>query len=410
MKIILALFLILLNTLEALETTDKADSVRHVVDSFGKIEEKSISEVDRLKKMFKKGKATAQVKLIYSSAPDVEEPYATAIGGILKYELASYRGFNAGVAAYLSCDIPFASGEGIKRSTELSSSKGHYAEFGELYLNYKYEEFNFRAGRQIVDTPLADTDDIRMIQNSFEAYIATYDLAGFEFMLGRLEKWAGYDAGLDEGWSKTGEDGTNFGGVVYDNELRFDAWYYNITGMTDAIYIDLGIEHRLNKTTLLHMVVQYLKESELNNSGIEATIYGFLAEVYVWDLNFYYSINKTEKYEGKESFSGFGGGALFTNMDTTIIDEITYDREAISHVVGMTYLYKNLKLLYAYGDFVGKENSNGIKAHIIEQNIGMSYSVNKEFKVGALVGLEEDKIQAQNSWNRAQVVLSYNFK
>ena len=46
----------------------------------------------------------------------------------------------------------------------------------EAYINYKYDTLNFRAGRQVLNTPLADSDDICMIQNTFEAYVATYNL------------------------------------------------------------------------------------------------------------------------------------------------------------------------------------------------------------------------------------------
>jgi len=392
------------------EPRDRVDSVRKAIDSFGKLDEKEVSEVDRIKKMFRKGKASGQLKVMYASAPEVVEPYATAIGGILKYELAEYRGFNLGAAAYISYDIPFASGEGEKRSSELSSSEGKYMDMGEAYLNYKYENLNLRAGRQILDTPLADTDDIRMIQNTFEAYIATYVYDEFEFMAGNLQSWSGYDADLDENWSKTGSDGVNFGGMMYAGSFSFDAWYYNITGATNAAYFDLGFDYQFNQNTMLHLMAQYLHESELDNSGFEASIYGALVETVIYDIAFNIAVNKAEKHESKESFSGFGGGTLFTSMDTMILDNISFDREAFSYVAGVTYNYDAFCFLYAYGDFNGKADSNRVEAHIVEQNIGMGYNIDKEFVLGFLYAMQEDTLDHANDWNRAQVMLSYNFK
>jgi len=417
MKKILTLGFILsltLNTLNAIDNTPddvntRNDSVRAAIDSFGKIEEKEVREVDRIKNMFKKGKVSGQLKIMYSESAEPGEAYATAIGGIIKYELAEYRGFNAGAAVYTSYDIPFASGEDIKRSTEMSSDVGNHTDMSEAFVNYKYADLNFRAGRQVVDTPLADTDDIRIIQNTFEAYIATYSYSGVEFMAGNLQNWHGTDAGLELGWVKTGTEGTNFGGVSYADMLEFDAWYYNMTGLTNASYFDLGIEYQVNDDLLLHLMAQYLHQSELENSGVEASIYGALVEVVVYDIGFNIALNKSDKKTDKESFSGFGGGALFTNMDTMIIDEITQDRDALSYVLGIVYSYEDFEFLYAYGDFNGEADSNGDSAHIVEQNIGAGYSLNEEFVVGGIYVVQEDKIDSSNDWTRLQVMLNYNF-
>lgn len=392
------------------EESRDSESVRKAIDQFGKLDTKEISEVDKLKRMFQEGAGSGQFKVIYSTAPDVNEPYATAIGGILKYELASYHGLNAAVATYISYDMPFASGEGIKHSNELSSSEGDYVDVAEAYINYKRDGFKMRLGRQTLDTPLADTDDIRMIQNSFEAYTLAYDLDGFAFMLGNIQTWSGYDAGLDNGWVKTGENGVNFGGVSYDEVLQFDAWYYNITGLSDTFYIDLGYEFIVKKDIHFRCMGQYLDERELDNSATAAKIYGFLTDFYFGDFEFYFALNQSEKIANKGSFSGFGGGTLYTSMDTMILDNITYDREALASVGGLLYSFEDAQILYAYGDFFGQADSLGNHAHIVEQNMGLGYYIDEEFIVGFIYALQDDLIVAENSWSRAQLMLNYNFK
>ncbi len=394
---------------ENIATNQRIDSVRKVIDTFAKAEKKDISEVDKVKNMFVEGKSSGQIKIVYAGASEPGGAYATAIGGMLKYELAEYRGFNAAAAFYTSYDIAFASGEDASRSTELSSSAHNTTELSEAYLNYKYENLSLRAGRQILNTPLADSDDIRMIQNTFEAYVATYDFNGVECMIGNIQNWHGYDADLDNGWSKTGEDGTNFGGVSYAKGLEFDAYYYNITQLTNAAYFDLGLEQQISDTILLHVMAQYLQEEELHNSGVSATIYGALVELVVHDIGLNFAFNKAQKHEDKESFSGFGGGALFTNMDTMIIDEIAQDREATSYVTGIAYSYEKFHFLYAYGDFLGEANSVGDKAHIVEQNMGFGYNFNEELIFGLLYAIQNDKEDSSNDWNRLQVALNYNF-
>lgn len=156
-------------------------------------------------------------------------------------------------------------------------------------------------------------------------------------------------------------------------------------------------------------MTQYLYEGEVDNSATEASIYGFMGEVVAYGVGLSFAMNKSEKFENKASFSGFGGGALFTNMDTMIIDEITQDREVLSYVAGLTYTYDKLEFLYAYGDFDGDEDSSGVKAHIREQNIGLGYNFNDEFSFGALYAIQDDLEDSANDWHRAQVMLNYNF-
>ncbi len=400
------------------ENRGRLHSVKQAVGKFATSESKEISVVDKFKKMFTDGKVSGQLKSMYAGYEykkvNETDTYATAVGATLKYELAEYNGFNAAMAFVTSQDIGGATGkvDEAKHNNELSSSAGNYTEVSEAYINYKYEKLNLRAGRQIIDTPLADSDNIRMIQNTFEAYIATYNLSDFELMAGKLESWQGIDAGLDDGWINVGEDGTWFGGVSYSEKYELNAWFYNITGSTNAAYFDVGINQDLTKNIVFHGGLQYLNESELDSSGYEADIYGVLAELVVYDIGFNFAYNYSDGKKDKQSFSGTGGGTMYTSMDTMILDEITLDRDASALVAGIAYDIGNWKLLYAYGDFSGDADSAGNKAHIVEQNMGFEYKVNEEFYVGALYVIEEDKensIKTDNDWNRAQVMIAYNF-
>ena len=404
---------------EMSEKRDRIPSVKKVIGSIGKVKEKEVGVVDGFKQMFSNGKVTGQIRTIYAGYEQKKvgevDTYATALGGGLKYELASLYGFNGGVAFKTSQDLDFATGDKKKEkhNPELSSSAGNYTELTEAYINYKYADFNFRAGRQVVDTPLADSDDIRMISNTFEAYIATYEFENFSFMVGNLQKWQGFDVGLDDGWIDAGINGTNFSGITFDNKLiEFSAWYYNITKATNAFYSDFGINYNFNKNFSIHGGVQYLNESQLDASGIEANIYGAMVEFVAYDLGFNLAYNRSYKKTNKESFSGTGGGVMFTSMDTMIIDEITKDRDTSAVVAGLSYAIGNSNLLYAYGDFDGDKNSIGEKMHIVEQNMGFEYNVNDKFVVAAIYVIEEDRqnsLKTEDDFNRLQVMINYTF-
>ncbi len=369
--------------------------------------------------MFENGKVYGNIRTMYAGydykTSAQNDIYSSAIGGSLKYELAELNGFNAAAAFTMSHDIGFATGdEGSKQNPELSSSEGKYTALSEAYLNYKYDSFNFRAGRQVIDTPLADSDDIRMIPNTFEAYIVTYEFSNFSFMAGKLQKWQGYDAGLDDGWVEAGEDGTWFGGVAYsDDMVEANAWYYNITKLTNAAYFDATLKYEINSNISTLASAQYLNESEISNSGTKATIYGAKAKLSAYGVTLGTAYNKSDRKADKESFSGLGGGTLFTSMDTMILNEITSDRDAEALVGTIAYEVDKLTLTYSYGNFNGDADGVGNKAHIVEQNIGLEYNIIEDkFAVSAVYAVQEDRessVKTDNDWSRFQLMAVYSF-
>jgi len=253
-----------------------------------------------------------------------------------------------------------------------------------------------------------------MIKNTFEADIPTYEINDFSFMAGNLQDWQGVDADLDLEWEKTGEDGTWFGGVTYATDnIEASAWYYNITKQINAAYFDISYNYKINEDISLLGAAQYLNESEISNSGEEASIYGVLAELSAYDFGFSIAYNQSEKQTGKTSFSGFGGGTLFTNMDTMIIDEITADRDANAIVAGISYEIGDLGLSYAYGDFDGDADSTGDKDNIIEHNIGFEYSVIADkLGISGIYLISEDKENSAKTdydFHRFQLMVAYSF-
>lgn len=340
-----------------------------------------------------------------------EDNYATALGGMIKYESASLYDINAGFGFTTTQDVDFMSGKDDKRNEELSSAKGDYTVLGEAYLNYSNSNLNVRLGRQVVDTPLADSDDIRMVANTFEAYMATYELPNMVLTAGNLQRFQGFDAGLDDGWVKTGEDGTWLAGLAYSSTIELNAWFYDISKLTQAIYVDAGYTHEISSDISLNVAAQYLNESEVNNSAIEASIYGASVGVESNGLGLSLAYNNSARSDGKGSFSGFGGGTLFTSMDTMILDEITQDSDAQAFVVGASYAISHMNLSYAYGNFTA-EDSASAKEHIVEQDIILEYEVNENLALEAIYVLssdEESSVDTEYDFTITQVMLKYNF-
>lgn len=368
-----------------------------------------IKSVDKFSDMFAHGSANGQIRSMYvGNQSDTVDNSATAIGGMLKYESASLNGISMGYGFNTSSDIGTMSGDGIERNEELSSANRNYTALSEGYLNYSNSNLNLRLGRQVLDTPLADSDDIRMIPNTFEAYVATYKASDFTLMAGNLQRWQGVDAGLDDGWVDTGDTGTWFGGITYASDIEVNAWFYSVGKLTNALYADISYTQEVDKDISLSIAGQYLNETEADNSGIEASIYGASVGLEAYGLGLSLAYNKSTKVESKASFAGFGGGTMFTSMDTMIIDEITFDSDAEALVIGASYTISGIDLSYAYGDFAG-EDSSATKAHVIEQDLVLEYGVNDNLAVAAIYVVFADKEDSANDWNLAQLIVTYDF-
>lgn len=153
---------------------------------------------DDLTGMFKEGKASGQIRFFY-----VDRDYsgivsthrdATAIGGYLKYETGVWNGFNLGAAFYTTNGLMIHDNKATNPEVDptlLGKDNDSISYLGEAYLQYKKDNTTFKGGRQKLDTPMAGSDDARMLPNLFEAYmLSNTDIKDTTLMVGHITKFA----------------------------------------------------------------------------------------------------------------------------------------------------------------------------------------------------------------------------
>ena len=424
---------ILLLTLTSLlsagsENRVRAHSVHKAIQKILETEKKEFSVMEEFHSAIASGKVIGQARSMYSLYKSLEgiESHVIAIGGMLRYEIAEYYGLNFASVIVMTKDIELFSKNIQYYNNELSGDEHRYIELSEVYINYNYDGLSFCIGRQIIDTPLADSDDVRMIANSFEAYTAFYNTDSFSFMLGHFDRWQGTDADLNEGWIKTGEDGVTYTGALFTNKLLDIAvWYYDFSNPSKkdlqegslavanrSFYSDISAHVNFNKDVFLHFNAQYLLQKGYDDSLIEANIYGLMGEVVYKKFGMRLAYNKAQKKANKESFVGYGGGTLYTSMDAATLDVITKDRSAYATVGILSYHLNRFKFLYAYGIFKGDSDSNGLKAKIEEHNFGVKYMYNNFITLGAIYVTDRNKDEPQSlefNNDNFRLMFAYNF-
>ena len=113
-----------------------------------------------------------------------------SLGGSLGVETKAIQGFSIGTTFYTTNPLFGKDDEGMF----LSSTNDGYSIVGEAFIKAQLGKTTIKAGRQIVDTPYADSDDIGMIPNSFEGYtLVNQDIANTTIILASLDKWSGVD-------------------------------------------------------------------------------------------------------------------------------------------------------------------------------------------------------------------------
>lgn len=373
----------------------------------------------------KTGKVSGQIRAAYVNQDNALDPdtYGSSIGGQLKYETGAWNDFKFGIAAYISQKLPFATGDREKANNDLfANNADSYVYLGEAYADYSIHDFSLRIGRQQIDTPLADTDDIRMHPNTFEAAIATYK--GFEgttIVGGVVKRFAGYDSGNDISEFKKldGLDsrGAAIAGIINESveNLAVQGWVYSIDNMANILYTDAVYTVPLSETTGLEFAGQFGHFNEEQNSGIDGNVYGVGTSFNIDMLTVGVAYNKATNDGTKAIVNGFGGGPYYTSMEEMTIDGLEDARAyQINTQLDMSDAgIEGLKLAVLYGNFKGK--MQGLDAKVTEYDVVVAYTLNENICADVSYASLNDKnknsseMGTDGGYDRFLVRLNYSF-
>lgn len=264
--------------------------------------------------MFSDGNVSGQIRMFsISRSFEFSNPTssdftreANAIGGHLKYETASLHGFSLGSAFYTTNGFALKSDKATNREVDptiLGKNNESYSILGEAYLAYKYKNTSLQLGRQKLNTPLAGSDDGRMLPNLFQAYtLINRDLPDTTIFLSHATHFAqgtfgriysaesgqsrdkilaatsGYSALNDR--SQVGEfvnigtyalgvktDGLSIASVSYTGikNLKLQAWDYYAHDILNAIYLQADYKWDLSEMVKPFASAQYIKENDVGD-------------------------------------------------------------------------------------------------------------------------------------------------
>lgn len=409
---------------------------------------------------FKEGKASGQIRGMYiksdNKSPAVDTS-AFAVGGKLAYETAPLYGISVGAAFYTSQDLGTKNKDANKVDGSLyDESSKSYSLLGQAYVVGSFGKTTVKVGRQQLDTPLAGSDDIRMVPNLFEAaLVINTDLPSTTLIGGYVSRMAGWDSisnkpgrsqfqsmsrsvlggSVDASVTGThvGDNGVYVAAAINNSvkDLTLQAWEYYAVDVANAVYLQADYKLGLGKETALNLAGQFYNISgigetkdllkKLGIGKVDYSVYGAKAGLEnAVGLTPYVAYNKVSEQKDSAAGGTFVFGAWGGYPEFAIAEEFWYSSGANmnggqSYKLGADYSLQKLGLGnrtigVAYTKFDAKDKYNAGDVDVGVWDIVYTCS-------GALVKNLDAKIafssvdSKDNTIDRKvyKAVLNYNF-
>lgn len=327
-------------------------------------------EANSLSEAFSKAEMNGQLRLgaIQTEDDTGDKSSTLALGGSLGVKTAPVAGISLAATFYTTNSLFGKDNEGMF----LDSNSDSYSIVGEAYIQANLGKTSVKAGRQIVDTPYANSDDIGMVLNTFEGVtMFNQDIPDTTVVLASLNKWSGVDSDIPENFNEMqgSGDAVLTAGVIYEGIVNttLQAWHYKLDN-ANFNYMEAGYE-----TEQFSVGVQYTDQDNENSA------FGLSAAVNFAGLALTTAYNKIDGTVA----NGFGGGPFFTSSEEHTVADIV-DQEAI--LVGAEYAIHDLTIALTHVAFdKGEDETDYLLSYAVNDNHSLDLIYSDMYNDGTMV-------------------------
>ena len=279
-----------------------------------------------------------------------------AIGGNLGFTTKNYKNLSVKMNFFTTNSIAGLNDE----NSFLGSDNQNYSILNEIYLKYNIWNSTLKIGREIIDTPFADSDNIGMIPNSFEGLNFTNKaFKNLELIISSYHKWSGIDSPKPEKFNKISNNGKeyiNIFGIKYktDFDIDLEAWRYDLDE-NDLNYYEINY----NKD-IFNLAIQFSKQEKNDVYGIKSSI----SDIILNNLSFEIAYNNVNGIVT----NGFGGGPFFTSSENYTIAE---KRNQKAFSINSEYIYNNFNFGIKSVTFSKDENETDYYISYLKNSISI---------------------------------------
>jgi len=383
-----------------------------------------------------------------------------ATGGYVGYKTPDFDGLSATVALYgvYGFDIHDKDAKVAGSSSYDPSLYGdgfkNYLFLGEAYLSYSYENTTFKVGRQRLDTPLAGSDDARMLPNLFEAAVVTNsDIKDTTLIAAHITKESvgtfgnvypttspsllslaiqsgygyGYKLGTNGKFADMGEialgAGNDTAGVtalaaIYKgiDGVTLQAWDYYAHDILNALYLqaDIGWNCMMNDAVKLNASLQYIHQTDVGDAlagKVDSNYWGAKLGATYGNLSGYVAYSQTADSNGVENggiITPWGGMPAFTQG---MVTRHQFFSDTDSYKVAATYNFSdyNVKATAYFASFdVGQSATYAAGLDTKERGFDIIYQASKDLQY-RLRGNFPNHFGPTYDWDEYRFIVNYNF-
>jgi hypothetical protein len=393
---------------------DNFDSMFDYADAFGKFR---LSYIDSAHKI--------------NATPNKTQKHASAFGGEFGFDTAELNGFKAHFAAYVSQSIDFINPDKEDLNEDFfAKDLNSFAYIAEASIDYSNDSFRAKLGRVRVETPFANSDDIRMAPNTFEGAWANIDYTKeLKTQLFYFNRWAGYDsqddgakAYQDEFKDLVSSDSFGMAGasITYEYAKNSEAtfWYNYIDKQASIAYAEvIGIYFIEGEDVHLDYGFQATNIQELDNSKVDGNVFGAMSIFHYRGAFIGGAYNIALSDKDKHVTNGFGGGPYYTSLDEATVSAIsesaaasglqTKDNNNEAFRIGAGYEFQDKLLSGFVFELVYGELYNSI-GRIMERNAIITYDITDRWYLEATYTNYKSSCN-NNTFDRALARLEYKF-
>lgn len=373
-----------------------------------------------LKDSFANGKVEGQIRTAiiansYDNTATLDDS-AFSVGGKLHFETDEAKEYGVGATFYTSNGVGLNSSNADEVNGELlSSTKKGYSLLGEAYIRANFANTTVKIGRQELDTPLVNSDDIRMVPNTFSGIVAINNSIENLTLIGAyVNKMSGWESAggaekfvnIQQAAGVVNNDGVPVFAGIYDGieGLTLQFWDYYVTNVVNAIYIEAGFEFNLNGIDIA-LGGQYQRQSDVGDKLIgdkDAGMFGLTASATIESgTTFTIAYNDGDSDELVEAW---GGAPMFTSYFDNLTPVVGTNAEAVAG--GIEQDLANFGIEGGFvGAYYGSFQADGFDQDEID--LVLTYEKDAFAIDGVFVFLEDNK--ADEGYNGYIIRANYNF-
>ena len=263
-------------------------------------------------------------------------------------------------------------------------------------LEFTIKNSSLILGRQDLETPFINDDDVGMVASRYEAYTFTNrDFKNIDLFASYVKRMSGVDGDEPKRFNSLGDGALALGLGVKDIA---NFWFYDMDSLGKISYLELSRDFKIGG--YLYNVAFQGAYEDLDEG--EAKIYGLGVEGDFGGVKVRFAYNQNS---GISSSNGYGGGAFFTSMEHLTLADIDDEAKAmnIGANFGLDELLRGASVDLAYALF---SNDSSDKSR--EFDLCLGYEMDKSLSIDCIYSNIDDDIN-EDSFENIRVFANYQF-